>query len=55
MARDKDTREHFLLWYNQELDFNANAATTLYNVQMLQDTKTLSELDNDAISNICMP
>jgi hypothetical protein len=53
MARDKDTQENFLLWYNQEFGFNANAATALYNVQMLQDAKTLSELDDDAIANIC--
>jgi hypothetical protein len=53
MARDKDTREKFLLWYIQEFGFNANAATALYDVQMLKDAKTLSELDNDAIANIC--
>ncbi len=53
MARDKDTWENFLLWYNQEFGFNANAMTALYDVQMLQDAKTLSELDNDAIAHIC--
>jgi hypothetical protein len=53
MARDKDTWENVLLWYNQGFGFNANAPTALYNVQMLQDAKTLSELDNDAIANIC--
>ncbi len=41
------------MWYNQKFGFNANAATTLYNVQMLQDGKTLSELDNDASANMC--
>jgi hypothetical protein len=53
MARDKDTRENFLLWYIQEFGFNANAATALHNVQMLKDAKTLSELEDDAIANIC--
>ena len=53
MARDKDTRENFLLWYIQEFGFNANAATALHNVQMLKDAKTLSELDDDLIANIC--
>ncbi len=53
MARDSDTRDNFLLWYNQEFGFNLNAATALYNVQMLKDAKTLSKLDNDAVANIC--
>jgi hypothetical protein len=53
MVRDKDTRENFLLWYNQEFGFNANTATALYNAQMLQDAMTLSELDGDAVANIC--
>jgi hypothetical protein len=53
MARDKDTQDNFLLWYIQEFGFNLNAATALYNVQMLKDPKTLSELDDDAIANIC--
>ncbi len=30
-----------------------NAATALYKVQMLKDTKTLSELEDDAVANIC--
>jgi hypothetical protein len=53
MARDKDTRENFLLWYIQEFGLNANAVTALHDVQMLKDAKTLSELDDDAIANIC--
>ena len=53
MARNSDTRENFLLWYIQEFGFNPNAMTALYNVQMLKDAKTLSELDNDAVANIC--
>jgi hypothetical protein len=53
MARNSDTRDNFLLWYIQEFSFNPNTATALYNVQMLKDGKTLSELDNDAIANIC--
>jgi hypothetical protein len=55
MTRNFDTRENFLLWFIQEFDFNSNAPTALYNVnvQMLKDAKTLSELDNDTITNIC--
>jgi hypothetical protein len=53
MVREKDTRENFLAWYIQEFGFNTNAATALHNVQMLKDAKTLSELDDDAIANIC--
>jgi hypothetical protein len=53
MARDSDTWDNFLLWYIQEFGFNLNAATALYKVQMLKDAKTLSELDDDAITNIC--
>ena len=53
MARDPDTQDNFLLWYIQKFGFNLNAATALYDVQMLKDAKTLSELDNDAIANIC--
>jgi hypothetical protein len=53
MARDKDTWDDFLLWYIQEFGFNTNAATTLHDVRMLKDAKTLSELDDDAVANIC--
>jgi hypothetical protein len=53
MTRNSDTRDNFLLWYIQEFGFNPNAATTLYNVQMLKDAKTLTELDDDAVANIC--
>jgi hypothetical protein len=53
MARNSDTWDNFLLCYIQEFGFNPNAATALYNVQMLKDAKTLSELDDDAVANIC--
>ncbi len=53
MARNSDTRDNFLLWYIQEFGFNPNAVTALYDVQMLEDAKTLSELDNEAVANIC--
>jgi hypothetical protein len=53
MTRNSDTRENFLLWFIQECGFNPNATTALYNVQMLKDAKTLSELDNYAVANIC--
>jgi hypothetical protein len=53
MARDKDTPKNFLMWYIHEFGFNINTATALHNVQMLKDAKTLSELDDDAVANIC--
>ncbi len=52
MTRNSDTRDNFLLWFIQEFGFNANAVTALYDVQMHKDAKTLSELYNDAVSNI---
>ncbi len=53
MTRNSDTRDNFLLRFIQEFGFNANATTALYNVPMLKDAKTLSELDDDAVANIC--
>jgi hypothetical protein len=53
MTRDKDTHENSIAWYNQEFGFTANAATALHDEQMLRDASTLSELDDDAIANIC--
>jgi hypothetical protein len=53
MTSNSDTRDNFLLWFIQEFGFYANAVTALYDVQMLKDAKTLSELDDDAIANIC--
>ncbi len=53
MARESDTQDNFLLWFSQEFGFNLNAATALYDMQMLKDAKTLSELDNDVVANIC--
>jgi hypothetical protein len=53
MARDKDTYENFFAWYKEEFGFTANAGTALHDVQMLKACSTLSELDNDAIANIC--
>ncbi len=53
MTRNSDTRDNFLLWFIQEFGFNANAMTAQYNVQMLKDAKTLSELEDDAVANIC--
>ncbi len=53
MARDKDTHKKFIVWYKDEFGFTANAAATLYDVQMLQTCSTLLELDDDAVANIC--
>jgi hypothetical protein len=53
MAINSDTQENFLLWFIQEFGFSTNAATALQDVQMLKDAQTLSELDNDAVANVC--
>jgi hypothetical protein len=53
MARDRDTSKNFIAWYNQEFGFIGNAVTALHDVQMLKDASTLSELDDDAVANIC--
>jgi hypothetical protein len=53
MSRDKDTHENFIPWYKEEFSFTANAATALHDVQTLKTCSTLSELDDDAIANIC--
>jgi hypothetical protein len=53
MVRDKDTRDNFLAWYSQEFGFTTSATTALHDVQMLKDAKTLSELNDDAVANIC--
>jgi hypothetical protein len=53
MARDKDTCKNIIAWYKEEFGFTANAATALHDVQMLKTCSTLSELDNDAVANIC--
>jgi hypothetical protein len=53
VARDTNTHKNFIAWYIQDFNFDTNATTALHNVQMLKDAKTLSELDNDTIANIC--
>ncbi len=53
MGPNSDTRENFLLWFTKEFGFSCNAATLLYDVQMLKDAQTLSELDDDTVANIC--
>jgi hypothetical protein len=53
MTRDKDTHENFIPWYKDEFGFTANATTALHNVQILKDATTLSELNDNAIANIC--
>ena len=53
MARDKDTCKKSVAWYKEVFGFAANAATALYNVQMLKTHPSLSELDNEAIVNVC--
>ncbi len=53
MARDKDARKNFIVWYKDEFSFTANDTATLYDMQMLKTCSTLSELDNDTVANNC--
>jgi hypothetical protein len=51
MAPNSDNRENFLAWFTKEFGFTCNAATNLYDVQMI--AQALSELDDDGIANAC--
>ncbi len=54
MAPNSDTRENLITWFTSEFGFSRNAATTLYNVQVLKHALALSELDDDdAVANVC--
>jgi hypothetical protein len=53
MTRNSGTRDNFLLWYIQEFGFDPDTTTALYDMQMLKDAKTLSELDDETVANIC--
>jgi hypothetical protein len=53
MAPNSDTQENFLAWLTKEFGFTCNAATNLYNVQMIKDAQALSELDDDGVANVC--
>jgi hypothetical protein len=53
MAPNSDTRENFLAWFTKEFGFTRNAATNLYDVQMIKDTQDLSELDDGGVANVC--
>ena len=53
MAPNSVTRENFLAWFTNEFGFTCNAATNLYDVQMIKDAQALFELDNDGVANVC--
>jgi hypothetical protein len=53
MAPNSDTQENFLAWFTKEFGFTCNAATNLYDVQMIKDAQALSELDDDGVANVC--
>jgi hypothetical protein len=53
MAANTNTRENVITWFTREFGFSRNAATALHNVQALKDAQALSELDNDAVTNVC--
>ncbi len=45
--------QNFVGLYKEEFGFSANAAATLYDMQMLKTCSTLSELDDNTIASIC--
>ncbi len=53
MAPNTDTRENVITWFTREFGFSRNAVTALHDVQALKDAQALSELDNDAVANVC--
>jgi hypothetical protein len=53
MAPNSDTQENFLAWFTKEFGFTCNAATNLYDVQIIKDAQALSELDDDGVANVC--
>jgi hypothetical protein len=53
MASNSDTRANLITWFTSEFGFSLNAATMLYDVQVLKDALALSELDDDdAAANV---
>jgi hypothetical protein len=53
MAPNTDTRKNVIIWFTREFGFSCNAATALHDVQALKDAQALSELDDDAVANVC--
>jgi hypothetical protein len=53
MAPNTDTRKNVITWFTREFGFSCNAVPALHNVQLLKDAQALSELDDDAIANVC--
>jgi hypothetical protein len=49
MTRNSNTQDNFLLWFIQEFGFNANAATTLYDEQMLNSLSAKSVLAGETL------
>jgi hypothetical protein len=48
-----DTHANFIAWYRDMFGFTVSAATMLYDVQLVMDKATLSELNDGNINNIC--
>jgi hypothetical protein len=53
MSPNRDIPEHYITWYKGVFGFTACPTIALYDVQMLKDKETLSELDNSTVVNIC--
>jgi hypothetical protein len=53
IAPNTDTWENVITWFTGEFGFSCNAATALQDVQALKDAQALSELDDDAVANVC--
>jgi len=53
MVRDRNTKVHFILWFKDEFGFSNQVATALYDDQLFQNKKTISEFSNSEIDNVC--
>ncbi len=54
MAPNTDTRVNLITWFATQFGFSIDAATTLHDVQALNNAQALSELDDDdAVKNVC--
>ena len=53
MVRDCNTKVHFILWFKDKFGFSNQVATALYDDQLFQNKKTISEFSDGEIDNVC--
>ena len=53
MTRNTDTKANFILWYKDVFGFSTPVVICLYEEQLLQNKKTLAELNDSNIDSIC--